>query len=127
MTDIPDDVLKPKKPRTDPLLEGGDESLKPTAAELIILKKLGDRFTGFKFKTTPPVEVPEKGIVCGLMAQRRTKEEWHKLRTAYPVDTKPEDDEQLLRLIERELMNWGDVRDREPDGAPQYPQMGRRY
>ncbi len=118
-----------------------DEVLKPTAAELVILKKLGDRFTGFKFRTTPPVEVPEKGVetlldpdvparsqvVCGLMAQRRPKEEWHKLRTAYPVDTKPEDDEQLLRLIERELMNWGDVRDREPDGAPQYPQMGRRY
>lgn len=126
MTDIPDEVLRPK-PRADELL--GDEVLKPTAAELVILKKLTDRFKGFTFKTTPPVDVPEKGVVCGLMSQRRPKEEWHKLRTAYPVDIKPEDDEQILRLIERELMNWGDgtTRDREPDGAPQYPQMGRRY
>mgnify|MGYP000586222102 CR=1 FL=1 len=124
MTDIPDEVLRPK-PRTDT----PDEALQPTAEEFAILKKLGDRFKGFTFKTTPPVEVPEKGVVCGLMAQRRPKTEWHKLRTAYPVDIKPEDDEQILRLIERELMNWGDgtTRDREPDGAPQYPQMGRRY
>jgi hypothetical protein len=104
------------------------EETKPTAAELVILAKLKERFKQFTFKTTPPVDVPEKGgVVCSLMAQRRPKEEWHNLNTAYPVETKPEDDEQLLRLIERELMMWGDVKDREPDGAPQYPQMGRRY
>lgn len=104
-----------------------DEVLKPTAAELVILAKLKERFKQFTFKTTPPIDVPEKGVVVGLTAQRRPQEEWHKLTTAYPVETKPEDDEQLLRLIERELMMWGDVKDREPDGAPQYPQMGRRY
>ncbi len=118
-----------------------DEVLKPTAEELVILAKLKQRFGQFTFKTTPPIDVPDKGVetlldpdvparsrvVCGLMAQRRPKEEWHKLTTAYPVETMPEDDEQLLRLIERELMMWGNVRDREPDGAPQYPQMGRRY
>jgi len=104
-----------------------DEVWEPTPAELIILAKLKERFRQFTFKTTPPIDVPGKGVVCGLTAQRRPKEEWHKLHTAYPVETKPEEEEQLLRLIERELMMWGDVKDREPDGAPQYPKMGRRY
>lgn len=105
-----------------------DELMEPTEAQLEIHGKLVGRFKGFSFKTTPPVEV-DGVAVCGLMVQRRPKDEWFKLTTAFPVETTEVEDEQLLRLIERELLNWGDgtARDREPDGAPQYPQMGRRY
>jgi hypothetical protein len=105
-----------------------DELMEPTEAQLAIHGKLVGRFKGFSFKTTPPVEVD--GVArCGLMVQRRPKDEWYKLKTFYPVKTTKVEDEQLLRLIERELMMWGDgtARDRERDGVPQYPRIRHNY
>lgn len=104
------------------------DEIELTDAQLAIQQKLVARFKGFSFRITPPVEVD--GVVrCGLMAQRRPKEEWCKIKTFYPVKTTKVEDEQLLRLIERELMHWGDgtVRDREQDGVPQYPRMRHKY
>lgn len=110
------------------MTDTSNEPTEQTEAQLQIKEKLSGRFKGFSFRVTPPVEVD--GIArCGLMAQRRPKEEWCKIKTFYPVETTPQEDEQLLRLIERELMHWGDgtVRDREQDGVPQYPRMRHKY
>lgn len=105
-----------------------DKVLEETDEEKAIKEKLADRFKSWTFQVAPPVKDGEE-FRCSLTVRRRPKDEWFKLKTLFPTVTTPQDDEQLLRQIERELMMWGSdgVRDREPDGAPQYPNLGRRY